>query len=382
MDRLTGVAAKEVRRLLASRPLLFLLVCWPVFYGLFLGAIYSARVVTKMPAAVCDDDNSYTSRLAVRYLGATRSLDLRFRARDAAELRGYILSGRAEAAIYIPRGFSSDIKRGKTGTITAFTNAGNLLIGNITLSAVKTVAGTIAAGARIKFLRKTGNSGAKALADYAPVKTEAFWLFNPGGNYLNYLVPGMWGMILQQLLLAFSSLLLTWEKDAGTLDASVKAAGGPAALIAGKALPYYLFFFGVFELFDLAIFPLFSVPLQGAHASLALLNALFIFAALGLGMFTSAVCRESMDAMKGVLLVGAPALLLSGYIWPISYMPAAVKPLAYAVPLTHYLTALRRVTQCGGPLSSALPQAGALLLTGVICFSAAWTVLKLRRAHD
>lgn len=381
MDRLTGTAAKEVRLLLASRPLLFLLVCWPVFYGLFLGAIYSARIVTKMPAAVCDEDRSAMSRLAVRYLGATRSLDFRYVARDAAELRGFVLSGKAETAVYIPRDFSTDVKRGRTGTITAFTNAGNLLIGNIALSELKTVAGTMAAGARIKFLRKTGNSGAKALADYSPVKIESFRLFNPGGNYLNYLVPGMWGMILQQVLLAFASLLLTREKDSGTLGASLRAAGGPARLMAGKLLPYFLFFVVLLEVFQLAIFPLFSVPILGSGTALAVLNVLFIYAALGMGIFISSVCAESLDAMKGVLLVGAPALLLSGYIWPVSYMPAAVKPLAMMVPLTHYLTAMRRIAQCGGPAALALPQAGALLLTGTLCLGLTWLVLKLRGDH-
>ena len=384
MNPVARTTAREVRRLLSRKPLLFLLFGWPLFYGLFLASIYSARVVTEMPAAVCDEDNSAMSRLALRYIDATRSLQIKYRAPGAAALRAYILEGKAEAAVYIPRGFSADIKRGKAGTLTAFVNGANLLVANIAISELRTVTGTIAAGARIKFLRKTGNSGAKALADYAPVKIDTFKLFNPGGNYLNYLLPGIWGTVLQQLLLAFGALLLVSEMEEGTIDEARTVSGGnPAALLAGKALPCFALFFLILEVFDLVLFPAFSIPLHGNPAVLAGLNALFIYATLGLGLFISAVSKESMDAMKGVLLVGAPALLLSGYIWPVSYMPGFVKPVALAIPLTHYLSALRGLTQYEAGAAAIAPQAGALLLTGTLGLGAAWLLLMLRRPrHD
>ncbi|HNW44416.1 MAG TPA: ABC transporter permease [Elusimicrobiales bacterium] len=380
MNKAARTAVREARRLIASRPLLFLLAAWPLFYGLFLGSIYSARVVTEMPAAVCDEDRTAMSRLALRYIDATRSIAVKYRAADAAQLQAYILSGKAETAIYIPRGFSSGIKRGKPGVITAYVNGANLLVANIALSELRTAAGTIAAGARVKFLRKTGSSGAKALAAYAPVKVDSFKLFNPGGNYLNYLLPGIWATILQQLLLAFGGLSLAGEKDEGTLGRARRVAGGPVALLAGKALPYAAFFMLVFAVFDLAIFPFFSIPRGGSALLLSGLNALFIYAALGAGFLISAASEEGMDALKGVLLIGAPALLLSGYIWPVSYMPWFVKPFALLIPLTHYLGALRTVTQYGAGITYILPQAAALLATGTLCFGAAWLKLRGRRA--
>ncbi len=381
MNGVAATALREMSRLKNSRALLFLLAAWPLFYGLFLAAIYSARVVTEMPAAVCDEDSSYMSRLAVRYMDATRSINIKYRARDAAELKDLLISGKAEAAIYIPRGLSADIKRGKSATITAYVNGANLLVANMSLSELRTAVGTIAAGARVKFLRKTGSSGDKALADYAPVKVDSFKLFNPGGNYLNYLLPGIWAMILQQLLLAFGALALTSEKDEGTLGEAEAAAGSPAALLAGKVLPYAAFFTLIFAVFDLGLFPFFSIPRYGSAWLLFCLNALFIYAALGLGFFISAVSKEAMDGLKGVLLVGAPALLLSGYIWPVSYIPGWVKPIAMCIPLTHYLAALRTVTQYGAGLSYILPQAGALALTGTLGLGAAWLILRRGEAR-
>lgn len=371
------VVRRELARLRKRPALLFLLFAWPALNGMFHASIYSTRVVIKMPVAVCDEDNSAMSRLAVRYLDATRSLAVKYRVEGAEDLKAALLAGKVEAGVLIPRGFSADIKRGRPGTITAFVNGGNLLIANMTLSEVKTVAGTISAGARIKFLRKTGSSGAKALAGYAPVRVETFKLFNPGANYLNYLLPGIWGTVLQQLLLAFGSLLLAWEKDDHAEHEALEVAGGSTAvLLAGKFLPYALFFFIVLEFFHFAVFPLFAVPLNGSAPALTALNALFIYATLGLGLFVGSVSREAIDAMKGVLLVGAPALILSGYIWPISYMPVWIRPFALCIPLTHYLAALRKITQYGAGFSYILPQAAALLATGTLALAGAYFVTK------
>lgn len=383
MNAFGAVARREAGRLFSNRLLVFLLFAWPVLYGVFLASIYGAKVVTGMATAVCDEDGSYLSRLAVRYIDAARFLDVKYRPSGPAELEAMVMDGRVEAAVYIPRGFSRDIKRGRPGVMTAFVNGGNLLVGNLASSDIKGVAGTMAAGAKMKFLRKAGNSGQKAMADYSPVKMETFRLFNPGGNYLNYLLPGIWATILQQLMLAFASLLLVSEAEAGTLGGAAAAAGGSVPLLmAGKFLPYCAVFFLTFELFLRGLYPAFGVESAGSVTLSMALSALFIYATIGAGAFISAVVKTRMDAMKGVLLVGAPALLLSGYIWPVSYMPFVIRPVALCIPLTHYLEGLRRIYQYGaGPLDVA-GSAGALFAMGTLTFAGAYFLLARRLSHE
>ncbi len=383
MNAFSAVARREAGRLFSNRLLVFLLFAWPVLYGVFLASIYSAKVVSGMPTAVCDEDGSYLSRLAVRYLDAARFLDIKYRPSDAADLNAMIMDGSVEAAVYIPRGFARDIKRGHPGVMTAFVNGGNLLVGNLASSDIKGVAGTMAAGAKMKFLRKAGNSGQKALADYAPVKMEAFRLSNPGGNYLNYLLPGIWATILQQLILAFTSLLLVSEAEAGTLGGAAAAAGGsPFVLITGKALPYCVVFFLIFEFFLRLLFPAFGIASAGAVTLSMALSLLFIYAVAGTGMLISAAVKTRLDAMKGVLLVGAPALLLSGYIWPVSYMPFFLKPFALCIPLTPYLEGLRRIYQYGAGPAAVAGSAAVLFVMGTVTFTAACFLLARRLAHE
>lgn len=368
---------REIAKLHINKPILFMLFAWPFIYAILLGSVYSSRIVMKMPAAICDMDNTSMSRLILRYLNATRSLDVSIRTESVEELHKLLIDGKIEAGIYIPKNFTSDIKRNKSVDIITFANGGNMVVGNIVLSEVKTIAGTISAGARIKYLRKTGSSGKQAYAEFSPVNTISYKLFNPGGNYVNFLMPGIWSAILQQILLVISALILVTEKENNTVSCVYNLSGKNVfTLITGKVIPYMFFFFIVFGVFDLIIFPVFSIHIKSSLLGTASLNLLFIYAVLGMGMLISAFTEEAIDSMKGVLLIGAPAFLLSGYIWPISYMPLIIQPLSSIIPLTHYLKALRALTEYGASMTQIMPSLIILLMLGSLFYLLAYLKTK------
>jgi len=372
---------RELRRLFSSRPLLFLLFAWPILYGLFLADIYSTRVVNKMPVAVLDYDNSRLSRLLLRYTNADRSFDLHYFVERPDDLRRLLLTEKVSLGIYIPRGFERDVKRGKSSAVTVFVNGSNPMIANLTLADFKLTAGTIAAGAKLRFLQKTGSSKEKALANYSPIKTETLKFYNPGINYLNYLVPGLWGAILQQILLVFASLLIISEKEAGTLSGAFAVAGkSHFILAAGKSLPYFVFFFAIFEFFLRILFPYYGIPISAPVSLSVFLSLLFIYAVLGTGYFISVIVPEKIDAIKGVLIVGAPAFMMSGYVWPVAQMPLWLQPVAEIIPLTHYLRGFKKLFQYGAGFGSVWLDFLILFAFGTLTYMAGAFILSRREA--
>ncbi|MBO4556230.1 MAG: ABC transporter permease, partial [Elusimicrobiales bacterium] len=340
-------------RLFASKKLMFLMFAWPILFCSFLASIYSAKVVKKMPVVICDQDNSQLSRLAARYLGATRSLDIIGHVSSADEIKELLLKGKIEAGIYIPRGWAADMKRNKQVPLIAYANGGNMVIGNMVTSDVKTVAGTISAGVRIKFLEKTGSSVGQAKGTFMPVGTENFRLFNPGGNYMRFLAPGLWGAVFMQVLLCMAVIALVTEKENGTMAEAWATAGNFAMpLLIGKMIPYCLLAFILMEFFEFAMYPLFGIPVKNQFG-MALANILFIFAVMSGGMYISSIAPTETDSLKGVLALGAPAFILSGYIWPLSAMPLWISTFASIIPLTHYLKALRPLSEYGAAVSQA-----------------------------
>jgi len=134
------------------------------------------------------------------------------------------------------------------------------------------------------------------------------------------------------------------EKEKGTFEQLISTPIKPVELLVGKILPYVLI-----GLCDVVIIVLvgtlwFKVPFKGDFATLALFSLLFVFCALGLGMFISSIAKDQQTAViVTVFTTVLPSVLLSGFIFPIDSMPPAIRIFTYVVPARYFLTALRSI---------------------------------------
>jgi ABC-2 type transport system permease protein len=88
---------------------------------------------------------------------------------------------------------------------------------------------------------------------------------------------------------------------------------------------------------------LFDIPIRGSLPLLFALTLSFIVANLGIGLFISTVVRTQAQAMQLSFFVILPNILLSGFMFPRSAMPAAARWLGLVLPLTYYLRILRGI---------------------------------------
>lgn len=379
MNEIVRIFIREVKGILSRKSYLFLFIAWPLLDGIVLGGIYAQKVVVKIPVAVADCDRSSLSRTLVRSLDACRSLEVRYRVNSGDELRELLLSQKAVAGVFIPEGTEREVKRGGQAVVTAFLNGSNLLTANLSLSDLRTVVGTVAAGVKIKYLEKGGASSERALALQSPVKVDLTKLYNPGYNYMNYLAPGIWLALLFQVIMLFGALMIATELDKGTFGELRDISGGNAvAVAAGKFPPYILISLFLLETVFRVFFPLFGIPMKGNVTLLMTYSLLFVLAGLSMGFFLSVLLGNRSDAIKGALLLAAPAFLLSGYTWPLASMPAAIRALAWCIPLTGYLQGVRKVFQQGAGATYLGGEAQALVLIVVVCLGLGLGILALR----
>jgi ABC-2 type transport system permease protein len=85
---------------------------------------------------------------------------------------------------------------------------------------------------------------------------------------------------------------------------------------------------------------------------------------LGLGLFISTISRTQQQAMMSSFFFFMPALLLSGFAFPIRNMPRPVQVLTYFNPLRHFMEIVRGLFLKGTGIQYLWPQAAALLLFG------------------
>jgi ABC-2 type transport system permease protein len=148
--------------------------------------------------------------------------------------------------------------------------------------------------------------------------------------------------------------------------------------VLGKTIPYFvislLAAFGIL----LVAMVLFGLPMRGSWLMLLLTISLYLFGALGLGLFVSSIAETQQVAFQvGVLASFLPTLILSGFIFPIASMPHALQTLTLAVPARYFLVALRGIVLKGVGLSIIWPQL--LALTAFAAFVLALASIRLSR---
>jgi ABC-2 type transport system permease protein len=123
---------------------------------------------------------------------------------------------------------------------------------------------------------------------------------------------------------------------------------------------------------------LFDLPMRGSWLVLLGSVSLFLVGALAFGLLISTVAETQQVAFQVALLTSfLPTLMLSGFIFPISSMPAFLQVVTYAVPARYFLIALRAIVLKGvGPLMF-WHELVALAIFAVVILSLA--SLRLRR---
>jgi ABC-2 type transport system permease protein len=202
-------------------------------------------------------------------------------------------------------------------------------------------------------------------------------LFNPGLATPPIMVPALAGMILVFIGTIVTSLGVVRERQAGTMEQLAVMPLRPRDVFVGKIGPYFLVATVDLLIVLLAGIWIFDVPFEGSFLTMGVGALLFLFVTLGLGVLISTVSENQGQAIQLALISLLPQVLLSGMMFPLEAMPAAIRWIGYTLPLTYFIEIARGVMVRGAPFDSLLAPLGMLALLGIVVFSLA--VLRFRR---
>jgi ABC-2 type transport system permease protein len=190
--------------------------------------------------------------------------------------------------------------------------------------------------------------------------------FNENLESRNFYVPGVIALIVMVITLMLSSMAVVREKEVGTIEQILVSPITPAEFILGKTLPFALIGYADVLLIAAIGVLWFDVPIQGNLFLLLVATTFYLMTTLGIGLFISTVSRTQQQAMMSVFLFYFPAVLLSGFMFPIANMPVLVQCLTYANPLRYFLVILRGIFLKGTGTGTLWPQMAALLAMGLV----------------
>lgn len=199
------------------------------------------------------------------------------------------------------------------------------------------------------------------LADQArqpPVQlaVEARSWFNPSAESRNFLIPGSIVIIMTILGALLTSLVVAREWERGTMEALLAARVTRSEILLSKLIPYYsLAVIAMATCMAIAI-GIMGIPFRGSLPVLLLVTTLFLGGTLGMGLLISTVTRNQFNAAQTALnLAYMPAVMLSGFVYELSSMPAFVQAVSYVLPARYFMSALQTLFQSGVIWSALLP---------------------------
>jgi ABC-2 type transport system permease protein len=324
--------------------------------------------VRNIPVVIVDADRSAASQELISRFTAVSTFSIVDVVASINEVDPYLAGGRAWMALAIPPDYGEALATGRPSALQIVADGSDASSINIAMGYASNLIATRAQDLVEQQLRSSASSGRPPGGLEARVRV---W-FNPRLESRYFMLPGIFALLLLVVTSNLSSMAIVREREVGTLEQLNVTPLGRVQLILGKLLPY-----GVIGMIDALIVLLvilfwFKVPLLGSFWLLFAMSCVYLLTTLGLGLFISTISNTQQQAMMtSTFFFMTPMMYLSGFIFPIENMPAAIQPVTYLIPLRYFVIILRGIFLKGVGLETLWPQALGLLLWGLVILSLA-----------
>jgi ABC-2 type transport system permease protein len=176
------------------------------------------------------------------------------------------------------------------------------------------------------------------------VLPEVSMFYNPGLKSHFMFVPGVITLILILISALMTSVTITREKEFGTMEVLLVSPLKPVQIILGKVMPYFILSFVNVLVILLLSWLVFGLPVKGSIILLLAESMLYILLSLSLGILISTISKTMQQAIF-ISLIGLmlPTVLLSGFIFPIEYMPKIYDYISMILPPRYFIVIIKNI---------------------------------------
>ena len=367
LHRIRLLMWKEFLQLRRDPLLLRLLFMMPILQLLLFGYVVAADV-KNLSTAVVDLDRTSNSRALEAGFGASDYFVITQHPAET-DLQHLMDTGAISIAIVIPEGTQAALDRGETAPIGVIVDGSD--------SQVASVGSGNASQIIARF--NADRMAAQGVSVAAPgIDARVRVMFNPTLASVNTMIPGLVAAIVMISIMAVMGQAVVKERERGTLEQMFVTPIKPVEYLIGKVTPYAIA--AVVQLLVVALVGIFwfGVPFAGQISVVVVGLVLFMLTSIGLGLLISLVSHTRQQAQQLMMLLLLPSFVLSGFIFPIDSMPAAIQPLSWFIPLTWAIQILRGASIKGSGFEALSTQFWVLALFAVVIFGAAIVATRRR----
>jgi len=372
------IVLREFHRFSRNSVAMLIFLGAPLLYGPLFGILYKDAQLQDTPIAVVNLDGGILADRIIDALDENENIRVDGVYADETGLWNAFVSGDIYAIVTIPCRFEADVQQGHSPEIHVSMNASNMVITNYTSRSIQQVLATLDAGTRIESMKRAGMPASLAEERHSAFQTTFSRYFNPSNNYLIFLLPGLLGMVLQQVFLLVLALSFSQEYEEHSFVHLLRHSRSAFMILLAKSFPYWVMGM-LMWLFSLhGIMYAFDVPVDGRLWGIYLFSFLFVMAMSSIGIMASAAIPSQLKATEVLMVIAAPAFLVSGFTWPLYQMPVSVQAVAHLIPTTHFLEGFRKMILAGAELVHLQSEIFWLVLLTLIPYFLTLLIVKRR----
>lgn len=364
-----AVIWKELREIRRDPVTIWVAAVLPLIMLYLFGAALSLDV-KDATFAVYDQDGSAESRALAEAFPNSGYFRRAHNIRNEREIAPLLDGGRARLVLVIPADFSAKLADGETVAVQTLVDGAF----SATAMVIAGYAAAIVQDYSLVLARRAG-------AHHVPVTVESRVWFNAPLESVNYIVPGLFGVILMAFPPLLTALAVVREKEAGSVQQIFVSPIRPWQFIVGKMAPYAAIAFLEMLMILIAGLLGFGIPFRGSLALFLLATTIYVFCTVGLGLLISTVTRSQLVAMLlALILTLMPSFLFSGFLFPIFTMPEMMRMYTYLFPARYFIEISRGIVMKDVGLETLWPQFALLLAYTVAVFAAATRLFRKKVA--
>jgi ABC-2 type transport system permease protein len=362
-ERIYRMLVKEFIQVLRDPRMKALIFVMPVIQLIMFGYAVTTDV-EHIKTAVCDLDKSPQSRALIDRFTASGYFTVAEATDNPARLGELLDRGRAVIGIQINRGFADDLRSGRVAAIQTIVDGTDSNTGTVAIDYAQRITQEFSRARAIPI-----EVSQVTQAQTSPVELRSRAWFNPDLKSRYFNVPGVIAVVLLLISLLLTAMAVVREREIGTMEQLMVTPIRPLELILGKTLPFVLICFVDVLVVTAIGVNWFHVPILGSIWLLLFGSGLYLMSTIGVGLFISTISHTQQQALMSSFFFYLPAVLLSGFMFPISNMPEPAQWLTYLNPLRYFLVIIRDIFLKGSgweilwPQFAALAALGAALLT-------------------
>jgi len=348
MNKFLALVVLEVKSIFADRSILLTMFGGIIMYSILYPLPYSQQVSRDAEIVVIDYDRSSMSRELIRMVNASPDTHIAGQVDSVRDAEALIEKGEIKGFLIIPEHFRRDLFMKKPVTLSLGGDASYFMTYSTIATGILKAGGTLSAQIKVARLTVDKENILLAKQQWQPASLNLQPVFNQVNGYLDYVVPAVFILILQQTLLIVSGILSGGQNERSRAkEQGYWLTASPVLLLLARCL-VFLCLYLVFSLYYFG----FALDVYGVNRLAAALDILkllipFLVAVACLGVALGQLYSQAETATQVILFSSMPVLFSSGFIWPVSEIPTWLVTLSQLFPSTAAIQGLLQLNQMG-----------------------------------